>query len=134
MVEFAFVVPILLALLMAILEAATLGRAQMVAANAAREGARTVSVGKPIADARTRMKAVGQSLGLLDSEITFFYSSDNGATFPTAVTDSSGRNTAPANSLIRVQVNHPHRALTGFYPFLRNYRNQAQVTMRRESN
>lgn len=134
LVEFAMLLPFLLVLLLGILEAAWLGRAQLTAGNAVREGARLAGLGKPTTEIRSRVQFVGSFLALPASAITITSSTDNGATFPTTVSDVSGKNNAPANSLIKVRVSNPHRALTGFFPFLRTYRDQAECVMRREAN
>jgi Flp pilus assembly protein TadG len=133
-VEFAMVLPFLLLLLLGILEAAWMGRAQLTAGNAAREGARMAGLGKSTADIKSRVQFVGSFLSLQTSEITLTYSTDNGVSFPNTLGDSSEKNNAPASSLIKVQVAHPHRALTGFFSFLKNYKDQAQCVMRREAN
>lgn len=133
-VEFALVIPVLITLLLGILEAAWLGRAQLAAGNAVREGARLASVGKPVTEVKARVQKVGSFLALQPSEITVVYSTDGGTTFPNAVTDLNGRNTAPGGSLIKVEVDHPHRVVTGFFPFLRRYRDNAEGVMRRETS
>lgn len=134
LIEFALVLPILMVLLMGILEAAWLGRAQLTAGNAAREGARLAGLGKSTTEIKARSQAIGSFLALQTSEISLTYSTDNGATYTNTLTDSSGKNAAPANSLIKVQITHPHRALTGFFSFLRSYNDQALCVMRREAN
>lgn len=131
-VEFALVVPILIALLMGILEFAMLGRNNLMLANAAREGARTLSLGKTTASAKTRIKSVAATLNIQDSAIALVYSTNDGATYANSVGDNSTNNNAPTGSLIKVALDYPHQSLTKFFPFLNNYRLKTNAAMRRE--
>ena len=132
LVEFALVAPLLIALLMGIMEFAILARNQLMLANAAREGVRTLSLGRTVVAAKTRIKNASSQVRVADNQITVTFSTDNGAIFPTAVSDSGTQNTAPVGSLIKVAIATPHKTLTGFFPMLRNYTLRVDATMRRE--
>jgi len=131
-VEFALVVPVLLALLMSILEFAFLARNNLMLSNAAREGARSLALGKTTTVAKARLRSTASSLTIPDSAITFVYSTDNGATYGYSVGDTTTGNSAPVGSLLRVSINFPHKPLTGFFPFLHDYTIRVNAAMRRE--
>jgi len=131
-VEFALVVPLLITLLLGILEFALLSRNNLMLANAAREGARTLALGRTTTAAKTRIKSVATSLNIQDSAISFLYSSNDGVTYANSVGDSGTNNNAPIGSLIKVSLNYPHQSLTKFFPFLNNYILKANAAMRRE--
>ena len=134
LVEFALVLLPLLVVLLGILEVAWLGRAQLAAANGAREGARAASLGDTIPNIKARVQQVAGVLGVTDAEITLTFSADSGRTFIPITGDVGTKNSVPAGNLIKVSVNHPHRVLTGFFPFMRDYYDHADVIMRRESS
>jgi Flp pilus assembly protein TadG len=133
-VEFALVVPVVLAILIGILESAWLAKVYLTVANATREGARSASLGKPTATVRTRIKNAATPLTIADGNITLVYSTDNGATFPYSVGDSGTQNSAPGGSMVRVTVQVTHQSLTRFFPFLNNRIIAVPVTMRREAS
>lgn len=133
LVEFALIAPLLIMIMLGILEFAIIARNQLMLANAAREGARTLALGRSTTSARTRVKSVSTQVPLSDNHITFTCSTDNGATFPFSVGDNGSQNNAPAGSMVKVTVERTHTTLTGFFPFLRNYKLRVDATMRREA-
>ncbi len=132
-VEFALVVPIILAILIGILESAYLGKNYLAIANSAREGARSAALGKTTTDIRTRVKNAAAPLTVTDGNITLQYSTDNGTTYAYTVGDSGTQNSATGGSLVRVKVNFTHQSLTRFFPFLSNRSVSVAVAMRREA-
>ncbi len=141
-VEFALVVPVLLALLMSILEFSIVTRNNLTLSNCAREGARALALGHTTTDAKTRMKSMSGVLNLQDSAIAMTYSTDNGATFstgvgtaavPNTIGDNDTQNNAPLGSLVKVAIRYPHKSLTGFFPFLNGYILKTNAVFRRES-
>ncbi len=133
-VEFALIAPVLIAILLGILEAAFLGRATLAVANGAREGARLASLGKTTSEIKARVRRVADVVAVTDEEITITVSSNNGSTFTAITADLGVANSVVAGNLVKISVNHPHRSLTGFFPFLRNYSDKADVVMRREAS
>jgi Flp pilus assembly protein TadG len=133
-IEFALVVPVLLAVMIAILEAAWLARTHLNIANATREGARSASLGRPVATIRTRVINAAYPITVSSANVALTYSTDNGATYPYTLGDSGTQNNASGGSLVRVTVTQPHRSLTGFFPFMRNRTVTMRVTMRRETS
>lgn len=134
LVEFALVVPFLLALMIGIVEFAILSRNQLMISNAVREGARSASLGRNVNTVKTRIKNGTTMLALTDAQIALDYSTNDGASYGTPVSDSGTVNNAPAGSLVRATVAYPHRPLTGFFPYLKNRTIRVSVSMRRETS
>ena len=132
-VEFALVVPIILAIMMGILESAWLARTNLTVANATREGARSAAVGRTTSAIRTRVINAAVPMAIASGNITLTYSTDNGATYPYTLSDSGSQNNAPGGSMVRVVVAQPHQSLTRFFPFMNNRTVTMRVTMRREA-
>ena len=150
MVEFALIVPILLAILLGILELGWMTKNKLQLANAVREGARDAAVGIKTAatatndsiEARIKNRAAG--LPGAPSALTITLMRDdgdasNGYSYVTplgnkAADASTGAvyNDAPTGALIRVRVSIPHKSLTGF-PFTNGKTLTSEVIMRRES-
>lgn len=133
-VEFALIVPIILAILLAILEFGWMTKNYLSVANSTREGARSASLGKTTTDIRTRIKNAARPTNVTDGNITLQYSTDNGATYPYTMGDTGTQNNAPGGSLVRVTVTIAHQSLTRFFPFLNNRNISVPVTMRRETS
>ncbi len=131
-VEFALVVPIVLAVFIGILESAWLSRTYLSVANATREGARSAALGRSTSTIRTRVQNAAAPLTVATGNITLQYSTDNGSTF-VAMGDTGSYNNAPNASMVRVTVAQPHQSLTRFFPFLNNRTITVRVTMRREA-
>jgi len=151
MVEFALIVPILLAILIGILEFGWMVKNKLQLANAVREGARDAAVGvktDPSAkdtdsiEARIRNRSAGLPNVDVPDAFVISLQRDNpdnaGYNYDIALSNklpnSSGKifNDAPTGSLIRVRVTLKHRSLTNF-PFTTNRTLQTEVIMRRES-
>lgn len=132
-VEFALVVPVVLAILIGILEAGWLTKNYLTLANATREGARSASLGKTTSAIRTRLRNAASPVNVTDANITLQYSTDNGATYAYTMGDSGSNNNAPGGSLVKVTVNVTHQSLTRFFPFLSNRNLGVSVVMRREA-
>jgi Flp pilus assembly protein TadG len=119
-VEFALVLPLLLALLFGIMEFGFLFKDQLALQQSAREGARTASVGKLVSEVNNRI--VTTSTTLLIAHLTYdvmyrTYDATTGV-WSAWVTlgnraDDSGQNDAPQGAQIRVRTRYVHRLLTG---------------------
>ena len=117
-VEFALVLPLLLALLFGIIEFGFIFKDQLAILQAAREGARIAAVGRPVAEINTRIVtgAPGITAGSLTYGTTYrTYANGvwSGWTTVGDRTDGSGTNDAPQGSQIRVQCSYSHALLTG---------------------
>lgn len=136
LIEFALIVPILLAIVMGIIEFGWQVRNQLTVANAAREGARFASVGKKTTEITARIKSMAASIPGAPNSLTItIYRNDGagGTTYNTIVGDTTTNNNAPTGSLIRIQVSAPNRSLTGIFPFLNRRTVKSEVVMRREA-
>lgn len=125
-VEFALVVPILIAIMLAVMEAGWLIKNNMQVANGAREGARAASIGKSTANVKA---LVAKRAAPLEVTTTVQHTVED-KTYDTK--DSGLANDAPAGALVRVTVRHRHKPLTGFFPFLRNRTVMAKAEFGRE--
>lgn len=131
-VEFALIVPVVLAILIGILESGWMSKNYLSVANAAREGARSAALGKTTTVIRTRVQNAAYPVNVPTANIVLSYSTDNGATY-VAMGDSGTQNSAPGGSMARVNVSITHQSLTRFFPFLNNRTIAVAVTMRREA-
>ncbi len=138
-VEFALVVPALLAILIGIMEFGYLAKNTMTLSSAAREGARAAAVGKPtqtVNDIITRfanpiaLTGTGGSITLQQCDTSGLncsaWPADN-----TSVTPSRNGVTPP--NMVRVTLTSRHRSLTGFIPGLNGRQIVTVVTIRREA-
>jgi Flp pilus assembly protein TadG len=138
LVEFALVVPILLAMLIGIVEFGVLTNYKLRVANATREGARYAALGKTPAVIRERIKQYCSPLTVADTDITLAYEDDKNATNPTydmtmgTTTTTPAANDVPSGCLMRIAVNAQHRPLLAYFPGLSSFRLRANVVMRRE--
>jgi hypothetical protein len=136
LVEFALIVPVLLAMLLGIIEFGWLAKNHLVLANAAREGARAASLGKTTTEIQDRVNSACATLPDIANRLTINLQRDDSATsgysYTIALGDSGGKNDAPTGSMIRVQLVYQHRSLTNFIPFL-NKTLTISVVMRREA-
>ncbi len=134
-IEFALVVPILLAMLLGIMEFAWMARNHLTLANASREGVRAAAVGKTTTEIRNRVYSMGSTLPQINSRLTInLHKDDNpsdGYTYNTLLGDSGSKNNAAIGGMIRVQLIYRHQSLTNFFPFL-NKTITLEVVMRRE--
>jgi Flp pilus assembly protein TadG len=135
LVEFAIVLPLLLAVLIGIMEFGWLVKNNLTIANAAREGARNASLGKTTTEIRTRVQNTATPLSTVspNGSVTIMWSDNNGADgYPYPTVDGPSQNAVLPGKLIRVTVISKHQSLTGFFPFLRNRNLVGNATMRRE--
>lgn len=128
LIEFALVVPVLMTLLIGIMEFGWLVYHNMQINNAAREGARTASLGATTTNIRAQVTRRARPVVVTT---TLQYSTDGGSTYLT-LGDNGAANAAPINSLVRVTVRTRHQQLTGVLPFLRNRDLVAQAQFGRE--
>ena len=138
-VEFALILPILLAITMGIIEFGYQVKTQLTVANAAREGVRFAALGNQSTDVKTRIKGAAGTLNpaLTDGQIMLDQTSDKSSTSPSYTAwaaDSGGKNGVPTGNLLRVTVTYPYNPLTGFFPFMRGRNIQVSATMTREAS
>ena len=135
LVEFAFIVPWLLLILLGIIEFGWYARNQLAIANATREGARAASIGRTEPDIKTRVVNAAKPVTITTENVTVSYSGDNGGTYSTNLpqNDTSKnpvQNGIPPGSLVRVTVSVAHRRLAGLP--ITPARVNVQVSMVRE--
>lgn len=101
-VEFAFIVPLLLVLVLGIAEFGRAFQVQSTLAAAAREGVRVMALQNDAAAARTTARSVASSLnpGLTDGQITF------SGSCPTTYT---------SGAMVRITIRYRQRFLTSFF-------------------
>ncbi len=134
-VEFALVVPVLLTLLLGIVEFGYLVRDNLTLANAAREGARSGSLGARQDQIRARVTSAAAPLDLTPAKngnIVIEQSVDNGTTYTALSADLASSNAVPINAMLRVTAITKHQSLTGFFPFVNNKIMSGSATFRRE--
>jgi len=117
-VEFALVLPLLLALLFGIIECGFLFKDQMAVQQAAREGARAAAVARPVAEIGARVVAGATTLtpnALTHDVMSRYYNTGAWTAWVTVgdKTDGSGQNDAPAGGQVRVRGYYTHTLLTG---------------------
>ena len=117
-VEFALVLPLLLALLFGIIEFGFLFKDQLAIQQSAREGSRTAAVGRVRSEVNARI--VGSAATLTPANLTYdvMYRTYDGSTWSSYVTvgdrtDGSGQNDAPQGAQIRVRTHYVHPFMTG---------------------
>ena len=134
-VEFALIVPFVLAILIGIMEFGWLIKNHLLLANGTREGARTASIGKSTSEIQTRIMNSVQPLSVVspNGSILMQQSVDNGTTFIAWPPDVLTKNGVTQGKLIKITVTTRHTSLTGFFPFLKNRNLTVFVTMRREA-
>lgn len=133
-VEFALLLPVLLAILLGILESGWMTKNYLTLANATRDGARVAAVGQSTAATETRIKNLAKPLSpeSPNGSIARQYSADNGATYFDWPADIGTRNGVPGGTLLKITCTARHKPLTGFFGFLTNRDLKVAVTMRRE--
>ena len=134
-VEFALILPVLLAILIGIMEFGWLVKNHLLLANGTREGARSASIGKTTSEIQTRIINSVNPLSMVspNGSIVMTQSADNGTTFLAWPPDVNGKNGVTQGKLIKITTTTRHSSLTGFFPFLRNRDLTVYVTMRREA-
>lgn len=142
LVEFALVLPFLIALVMGIIEFGWLTKNQLTINNAAREGARTAALGRPTSEITSTIQNQAETVPGVPGKLTITMKCDdnnaaNGYVYSTDLgnitEDGVTKNDAPAGAMIEVVVSIPNQTLTGFFPYLQNRPIIATVVMRRES-
>lgn len=138
-VEFALALPVILSILMGIIEMGFLVKNQLTLSNATRDAARYAALGHTSSEVVTRLKNGAAQLTpkITDSQIILEQTSDTTSANPAYFAwpaDIDTKNGVPTGSLIRVRVAYPHKALTGFFPFLNNRVINPAVTMLREAS
>ena len=142
LVEFALIIPILLALLLGVIEFGWMAKNKLQLANAVREGARDAAVGLSTDSIKTRIKNRAAGIPGVPSTLVIDLQRDDGDdaayTYNIALGDKAANsevkiyNDAPSGTLIRVRVTLPHQSLTNI-PFSQGRTLQVEVIMRRES-
>jgi Flp pilus assembly protein TadG len=116
-VEFALVLPLLLALLFGIIECGFLFKDQLGVQACAREGARSAAVGKTLTEVNARITGAASYItttSLTSTLSSRYYNSGAWTTWVTLGNNSDGTmNDAPQGGQVRVQCNYTHALLTG---------------------
>ena len=134
-VEFALVVPVLISLLLGIVEFGLLVRDNLTLANAAREGARSGSLGSKQDQIKARVTSAAAPLNLTAAKagrIDIEQSLDNGITYTAIPPDMASSNGVPQGAMLRVTAVNRHQSLTGFFPFINNRIISGSATFRKE--
>jgi Flp pilus assembly protein TadG len=142
LVEFAFIVPVLILLVLGIIEFGWMAKNRLQLANAVREGARSAAIGKSTSQIEQLIQDRSAGIPGVPGQLTITMKRDddgetNGFTYNTPLgnkaPDSNGNvyNDAPAGALIQVTGSLPHISLTGL-PFSNGRTLQVIVVMRRE--
>jgi Flp pilus assembly protein TadG len=142
LVEFAFIVPVLILLVLGIIEFGWMAKNRLQLANAVREGARSAAIGKSTTQIEQLIKDRSAGIPGVPAQLTITMKRDddgetNGFNYNTTLgnkaADSSGNvyNDAPAGALIQVTASLPHISLTGL-PFSNGRTLEITVVMRRE--
>ena len=117
-VEFALVLPLLMALLFGIIEFGFLFKDQLAIQQVAREGARTAAVGRTVAEVNDRIIASAATLTTAHLTFDTMYRTYDSGVWSAWTTlgnrlDDSGQNDAPQGAQIRVRTHYVHGFLTG---------------------
>jgi Flp pilus assembly protein TadG len=138
-VEFALVVPALLAVLIGILEFGWLTKNTMTLSSAAREAARAAAVGKSTANVNNIITHFSSPIRLTgaDGNILLQQCDSSGSTCTAWPGDDTTvtpvRNGVKPPNMVRVTLTSYHQSLTGFIPGLNRRPIVAAVTIRREA-
>lgn len=131
LIEFVIVVSLLILLLFGIIEVGLLFKDQATISQAAREAARSASVGSATATAKSRAVNTAAGITLSTSNVTLEKSADNGSTW-SALGDSGSYNNAASGNLIRATVTYSHSLVTSFIYTGGTKTLTAKMVMRRE--
>lgn len=117
-VEFALILPLLLALLFGIMEFGFVFKDQLSIQQAAREGARVAAVGRPVAEINSRITSAAGSIILANltyATTSRTYTSGAWSSWVTVAdkTDGTGLNDAAQGAQVRVVCTYNHPLLTG---------------------
>lgn len=139
LVEMAFVVPILVALMIGILEFGWVTKNTMTLSSAAREGARAASVGQTTQQITESIKHFANPISLASPQgsIALEQCDASGSACGAWPADntlaSPPTNGVKAPSVLRVTLTNKHQSLTGLIPGLNERVLSARVSIRRES-
>jgi Flp pilus assembly protein TadG len=138
-VEFALVLPVVLTILLAIIEAGWMFKNQLILANATRDGARYAALGNNSVAVRARIKSEAATLNpaLTDANIILEQSTDKTSLTPFFTgwaADLDSKNSVAVGNIIRIRVAYAHRPLTVYFPFMKDRILNVAVTMLREAN
>jgi Flp pilus assembly protein TadG len=117
-VEFALVLPLLLALLFGIMEFGLVFKDQLAVLQAAREGSRIAAVGRPVAEIQARITTTASTLNTANLTYDIMDRTYSNGAWTTWVnlgdkTDGSGVNDASQGAQIRVRCTYSHALVTG---------------------
>lgn len=133
LVEFVFVVFLLMVLIFGIIEVSLIMKDQAIVAQAAREAARSASVGSQPSVATQRALTSATGLTLNSANVLLEKSADNGQSWTTLQTTGSPvTNNAVVGDLVRAKVTYSHALITGFIYSGKNRQLTSTVIMRRE--
>lgn len=141
LLEFALVVPVLLAIVLGIIDFGQLERSTLALGNAAREGARAASLGQATPDIRSRLLNVARpplqtdaAGNITNGSITLEQGirSSTGLSYqswpPDSGTAPNQKNSVARGNYVRVTILYNHRSITGLF----NRAVAIPVVMRRE--
>ena len=119
-VEFALVLPLLMALLLGIMETALAANRKLTLTHSAREGSRIAAIGAPVGpidapgSVKNRVRLASPGLEIDDDQIALDWSPDGGAAW-NPLTDADSTALIPPGRLIRVRVSHPYALASGSF-------------------
>lgn len=131
LVEFVFVMSLILMLLFGIVEVGLLMRDQAIVAQAAREAARSAAVGSQPSVVTSRAINTATGLTLQSGNVTLEKSTNNGQAWTTLQTSGTS-NDAVTGNLVRATVTYNHPLVTGLIYSGGTKQVRSQVIMRRE--
>lgn len=131
LVEFVIVMFLLIVLLFGIIEIGLIMKNQATVALAAREAARSASVGSSPSVATSRARNTATGITLNTNNIVLERSSNNGESW-SSLTSSGSSNNAVAGELVRATINYNHHLITGFIYAGGSRQISSSVVMRRE--
>src|SRR5262245_61667217 len=133
LVEFVFVISLLIILIFGIIEVSLVMKDQAIVAQAAREAARSASVGSQPSVATQRAIQTATGITLQTTNIVLERSNNNGASWTTlTATGSPAVNNAVVGDLVRATVTYSHRLVTSFIYSGGTRQLRSTVVMRRE--
>jgi Flp pilus assembly protein TadG len=134
LVEFVFVIFLLIILLFGIIEVGMLMKDRAIVAQAAREAARSASVGSQPSVANQRARNTATGITIPTNNITLERSSNNGESWTTLQTTGTTQvtNDAVVGELVRATVTYTHPLITSFIYSGGSKVLTSTVTMRRE--
>jgi Flp pilus assembly protein TadG len=133
LVEFVFVMFLLIILIFGIIEVSLVMKNQATVAQAAREAARSASVGSQPNVANQRAITTATGITLHNNNVVLEKSTNNGQSWTTLQTTGSPvTNDAAVGDLVRATVTYTHSLVTGFIYSGGSKQLTSTVVMRRE--